>query len=92
MTAEVSHTVHYSWMERALCLKHDPELFFPDKGKAPKEAKEICAACPVQTECLEYGMQNTSTRGVYGGLSEYERRRLRRKNLKIETEVFSNDD
>ena len=64
------------WQERALCAEVDPELFFPDKGGSTKEAKSICARCDVRVECLEFALENNERFGIYGGLSERERRRL----------------
>jgi WhiB family redox-sensing transcriptional regulator len=67
------------WQEQALCSQTDPESFFPEKGGSTREAKRICAACDVKQECLEYALQRDERFGIWGGLSERERRRLRRK-------------
>ncbi|MDX1658061.1 MAG: WhiB family transcriptional regulator [Nitriliruptorales bacterium] len=67
------------WMQDAKCLDADPEAFFPEKGGSTREAKRICAACPVREECLEYALGNEERFGIWGGLSERERRRLRKK-------------
>ena len=66
------------WQERALCAQTDPEAFFPEKGGSTREAKRICAGCEVRAECLEYALANDERFGIWGGLSERERRRLRR--------------
>lgn len=66
------------WQENALCGFVDPEVFFPEKGGSSREAKRICAECTVQRECLEYALENDERFGIWGGLSERERRRLRR--------------
>lgn len=66
------------WQEHALCAFVDPEVFFPEKGGSSREAKRICAECSVQRECLEYALENDERFGIWGGLSERERRRLRR--------------
>ena len=68
-----------SWQERALCAETDPEAFFPEKGGSTREAKKICTGCEVRTECLEYALSNDERFGIWGGLSERERRRLRRR-------------
>ena len=68
-----------SWMEQALCAQTDPEAFFPEKGGSTREAKKICAQCPVRAQCLEYALANDERFGIWGGLSERERRRLRRR-------------
>ena len=67
-----------SWQERALCAQTDPEAFFPEKGGSTREAKRICVGCDVRAECLEYALLHDERFGIWGGLSERERRRLRR--------------
>jgi WhiB family redox-sensing transcriptional regulator len=66
------------WQERALCAQTDPEAFFPEKGGSTREAKRICAGCDVRAECLEYALTFDERFGIWGGLSERERRRLKR--------------
>ena len=65
------------WQERALCAQTDPEAFFPEKGGSTREAKRICSGCDVRAECLEYALAHDERFGIWGGLSERERRRLR---------------
>ncbi len=67
-----------SWQERSLCAQTDPEAFFPEKGGSTREAKKICTGCEVKAECLEYALANDERFGIWGGLSERERRRLKR--------------
>jgi WhiB family redox-sensing transcriptional regulator len=67
-----------TWQDLALCAQTDPEAFFPEKGGSTREAKRICAACDVRQECLEYALQRDERFGIWGGMSERERRRLRR--------------
>ena len=67
------------WQERALCAQTDPEAFFPEKGGSTREAKRICSGCEVRAECLEYALANDERFGIWGGLSERERRKLRKK-------------
>jgi WhiB family redox-sensing transcriptional regulator len=69
------------WQERALCAQTDPEAFFPEKGGSTREAKRICSGCDVRAECLEYALAHDERFGIWGGLSERERRRLRRGEL-----------
>jgi WhiB family transcriptional regulator, redox-sensing transcriptional regulator len=71
------------WQERALCAQTDPEAFFPEKGGSTREAKRICSGCDVRAECLEYALAHDERFGIWGGLSERERRRLRRGELGI---------
>lgn len=66
------------WQERALCAQTDPEAFFPEKGGSTREAKRICLGCEVRDSCLEYALANDERFGIWGGLSERERRRLKR--------------
>lgn len=68
-----------SWQERALCAQTDPEAFFPEKGGSTREAKRVCEACEVRQECLEYALEHDERFGIWGGLSERERRRLRKR-------------
>ena len=67
-----------AWQEQALCAQTDPEAFFPEKGGSTREAKRICSGCEVRAECLEYALAHDERFGIWGGLSERERRRLRR--------------
>ena len=62
------------WKERALCAQTDPEAFFPEKGGSTREAKRVCLSCEVRTECLEAALDNDERFGIWGGLSERERR------------------
>ncbi len=66
------------WQERSLCAETDPEAFFPEKGGSTREAKAVCLSCEVRQECLEYALENDERFGIWGGLSERERRRIRR--------------
>jgi WhiB family redox-sensing transcriptional regulator len=83
----VEHQINWSvlngldqpdWQERALCAQTDQEAFFPEKGGSTREAKRICASCEVRAECLEYALAFDERFGIWGGLSERERRRLKR--------------
>ena len=67
-----------SWQDYANCLGVDPDLFFPERGASTKEAKEVCRGCVVREECLEYALTNSEKFGIWGGMSERERRRIRR--------------
>lgn len=68
-----------AWQERALCTETDPEAFFPEKGGSTREAKSVCAACEVRAQCLEYALANDERHGIWGGLSERERRIYKRR-------------
>ena len=69
--------VDQDWQEQALCAQTDPEAFFPEKGGSTREAKRICRACGVRDECLEFALEHDERFGIWGGLSERERRRLK---------------
>jgi WhiB family redox-sensing transcriptional regulator len=66
------------WHDKALCAQTDPEAFFPEKGGSTREAKKICTGCEVRAECLAYALAHDERFGIWGGLSERERRRLKR--------------
>jgi WhiB family redox-sensing transcriptional regulator len=65
------------WQERSLCSQTDPEAFFPEKGGSTREAKRICSRCEVKAECLEYALGHDERFGIWGGLSDRERRKLK---------------
>ena len=66
------------WQEQANCLGVDPDLFCPERGASTREAKAVCRSCEVQGDCLEYALAHGEKFGIWGGLSERERRRVRR--------------
>lgn len=68
-----------TWQERSLCAQTDPEAFFPEKGGSTREAKKVCVGCDVRSECLEYALDKDERFGIWGGLSERERRKLRKR-------------
>ncbi len=67
------------WQADSLCAQTDPEAFFPEKGGSTRDAKKVCGACNVRSQCLEYALANDERFGIWGGLSERERRRLRKR-------------
>lgn len=66
------------WFASANCLGVDPELFFPERGASTREAKQVCRGCMVREECLEHAVTHPEKFGIWGGMSERERRRVRR--------------
>ncbi|WP_406083080.1 WhiB family transcriptional regulator [Micromonospora zamorensis] len=68
------------WRDDALCQQVDPEIFYPDKGESTAPAKSICSRCDVRTECLKAALDRREQFGVWGGLSERERRQLGQKS------------
>ena len=72
------------WRSKAACLTVDPELFFPIGNTGPAvtqaaQAKAVCRECTVKGICLQWAIENTQDSGVWGGMSEEERRALKRR-------------
>ncbi|WP_329172788.1 WhiB family transcriptional regulator [Streptomyces sp. NBC_01477] len=72
------------WQHRAACGDEDPELFFPVGNSGPailkiEEAKRVCRRCPVMDQCRQWALETGQDAGVWGGLSEDERRSMRRR-------------
>jgi WhiB family redox-sensing transcriptional regulator len=65
------------WRELAACRGADLEVFFPGRGETAGPARQVCAACPVRQPCLDYAITNRIACGIWGGLTERERRALR---------------
>lgn len=75
------------WRHRAACLDEDPELFFPIGNTGPalhqiEQAKAVCHRCPVIQTCLKWALESGQDAGIWGGLSEDERRALRRRTAR----------
>jgi WhiB family redox-sensing transcriptional regulator len=72
-----------SWMREAACggMGRDGDAFFPAGGGAPKEARALCAGCPVKTACLQWSLDNDIHEGTWGGVSETERRPMLRPTI-----------
>ncbi|WP_078612792.1 WhiB family transcriptional regulator [Streptomyces canus] len=66
------------WGERGLCRTGDPDDLFVE-GAAQHRAKARCTGCPVDTECLAYALDGRIEFGVWGGMTERERRALLRR-------------
>ncbi len=76
-----------AWQADANCMGADADLFFPERGASTRRAKAICAECAAQPQCLEYAIVNGERFGIWGGLSERERRRLRKERALRERKV-----
>jgi WhiB family transcriptional regulator, redox-sensing transcriptional regulator len=76
--------MNHSWYQLARCRGVDPEVFYPssEDDADAEEAKRICAICPVREPCLEYALATREKHGVWGGLTERERRRVLRRRRK----------
>lgn len=69
------------WRALGACRGVDTDLFFPDEETTPAElaeARRVCASCPVSSACTEHGLRHEK-HGIWGGLTEHERRRIRRR-------------
>lgn len=73
----------YAWRAYGACRQHPEVDFFPERGQPTAPAKAICAACPVRDECLSVALANGERHDIWGGLSERERRRLRRERVVV---------
>jgi WhiB family redox-sensing transcriptional regulator len=73
-----------TWRKRAACRGLDNEIFYPssDEDFDAAEAKEICAECPVRQACLEHALAHREHEGIWGGMTERERRRIIRQRRK----------
>jgi WhiB family transcriptional regulator, redox-sensing transcriptional regulator len=74
------HMDALDWQDLALCAQTDPEAFFPEKGGSTRTAKRVCRSCEVRAECLDYALEHEIHHGIWGGMSEQERRHLRRSS------------
>ncbi len=80
------------WQRQANCMGVDPDLFFPERGASTREAKEVCRGCVVREDCLEYALTNGEKFGIWGGVSERERRKIRRRRaLSRQTGAIATD-
>jgi WhiB family redox-sensing transcriptional regulator len=84
---EIEEYTAMDWRHRALCRDEDPELFFPIGTTGPavvqiEQAKAVCRRCPVMQSCLEWALSSGQDSGVWGGLSEDERRALKRRTAR----------
>jgi WhiB family redox-sensing transcriptional regulator len=71
-------TTDGSWRAHASCRGAGPHLFFPAKGEAAAEAKQVCVTCPVALQCLDFAIRSGEETGIWGGMSERQRREVAR--------------
>jgi WhiB family transcriptional regulator, redox-sensing transcriptional regulator len=76
---DVIRFIRPDWTEDALCAQTDPEAFYPEKGGSTREAKRICMSCDVREPCLDAAIERDERFGIWGGLSERERRKIKRQ-------------
>ncbi len=65
------------WRYRAACRGADLDVFFPGRGESAEPARRVCAGCPVRQPCLDYALSHGITHGIWGGLTDRDRRSLR---------------
>lgn len=70
------------WMTEALCTQVPADVFFPEKGQSADDALMICEDCSVQFDCLQYAVETGQRFGIWGGMTERERRKIRRTPAK----------
>lgn len=73
---DLGDTAATGWMRAGLCAQTDPGAFYPAMGQPSAPAKRVCTECPVASDCLAYALEHNERFGVWGGLSERERRPL----------------
>ncbi|MET8624717.1 WhiB family transcriptional regulator [Kitasatospora sp. NPDC004669] len=83
-TITLTTAAETDWRMRAVCREEDPELFFPIGNSGPallqiEEAKAVCRRCPVMEQCLTWALTTGEDAGVWGGMSEDERRAMKRR-------------
>jgi WhiB family redox-sensing transcriptional regulator len=77
-----------TWRKRAACVGESPELFFPDGNTGPallqiEEAEVVCRRCEVTVTCLKWAIESSQDYGVWGGMSENERRAFKSRNARV---------
>jgi len=77
--AAISQGEDLAWQDGANCRGANADLFFPERGASTRAAKAICRECQVRPECLEFAIVTGEKFGIWGGMSERERRRVRRE-------------
>lgn len=90
MTAMLSD----EWWNAAACRNAEPDLFFPISATPAsravvQRAKRVCASCPVAAQCLNYALHHRQEQGIWGGLTDEERRLLRRRQATLERRTRS---
>jgi len=80
-------SINADWRHRAACRDEDPELFFPVGNTGPallqiEDAKAVCRRCDVVDQCLQWALESGQDAGVWGGMSEDERRALKQRTVR----------
>lgn len=77
----------FSWQDEARCKGRSSTVFYPQRGVPTASARALCKECPVKRECLEYALAADERFGIWGGLSERERRKLQRERKRAAAAV-----
>lgn len=80
MSMDLAIAIDEPWMADARCSQVDPEIFFPEKGGSDRDPKAVCGRCSVTAQCLQYSLDHNERFGIWGGVSERDRRKLKRAN------------
>lgn len=72
-----------TWYDDALCAQVDPAIFYPEDGGTTRPAKVVCAACPVLNLCRAYALEQDELWGIWGGLTESDRKKARRQRREL---------
>jgi hypothetical protein len=72
---EDSGRIRLAWADFGSCTSADPDLFFPESGADTSYARSICKSCPVRRQCLDYALESGQKHGIWGGMTESQRRR-----------------
>ena len=81
--------IQENWRDDARCRGLDPNFFFPEQGEtSTSTARDVCSLCDVRVDCLEFALQNGEKFGIWGGLSERERRRIRRQRAQAARSII----
>ena len=89
-TREVFFPTAPTWQHQGACLGTHPGLFFPERWQSTKPAKKICKNCEVKEECLQFALDIGERFGIWGGMSEKERRKFRAKLARQDRKNNSN--
>ena len=82
-----SVTAPGEWIADAACAEVGGDYWHPERGEPNRDAKRVCGLCAVRTECLEYALTNDE-HGVWGGMSEQERQRIKRVRAAAAVDAF----
>lgn len=84
MTSALELLPRVDWMRRAACRNvANPEIFYTDGHYPSREASKICGDCEVRDECLTHAIEHDERHGIWGGLTDYQRRQLTRRKTRV---------